>query len=181
MTSGAPARATGRRPRTRCTCGSQIVGKVRMASTAPRNHWWHVPLYVDVRGLTTRRMHSRAASPSRSTSTSSTIDSWSRRAEARSSRSRSSTGSRSPASTSSCTPTLRRLGVDVAIRETPYGVPMTTPFHDGRRACGVRPRCRRALLAHPRLDGRGLRGVRRLVLRQDEPRPPLLALASTSP
>ena len=22
----------------------QIVGKVRMASTAPRNHWWHVPL-----------------------------------------------------------------------------------------------------------------------------------------
>ena len=37
---------------------AQIVGKVRMASTAPRNHWWHVPLYVDVRGLTTRRMHS---------------------------------------------------------------------------------------------------------------------------
>src|SRR5437588_2859422 len=36
---------------------TQIVGKVRMASTAPRNHWWHVPLYVDVRGLTTRRMH----------------------------------------------------------------------------------------------------------------------------
>jgi len=36
---------------------AQIVGKVRMASTAPRNHWWHVPLYVDVRGLTTRRLH----------------------------------------------------------------------------------------------------------------------------
>ena len=35
----------------------QIVGKVRMASSAPRNHWWHVPLYVDVRGLTTRRLH----------------------------------------------------------------------------------------------------------------------------
>src|SRR6266571_2278754 len=37
----------------------QIVGKVRMVSTAPRNHWWHVPLYVDVRGLTTRRMHAQ--------------------------------------------------------------------------------------------------------------------------
>src|SRR5437588_2314400 len=36
---------------------TQIVGKVRMASTAPRNHWWHVTLYVDVRGLTTRRLH----------------------------------------------------------------------------------------------------------------------------
>ena len=36
---------------------AQIVGKVRMASAAPQNHWWHVPLYVDVRGLTTRRLH----------------------------------------------------------------------------------------------------------------------------
>ena len=36
---------------------AQIVGKVRMASSAPRNHWWHVTLYVDVRGLTTRRLH----------------------------------------------------------------------------------------------------------------------------
>ena len=38
---------------------AQIVGKVRMASSAPRNHWWHVPLYVDVRGLTTRRLHAK--------------------------------------------------------------------------------------------------------------------------
>ena len=32
---------------------AQIVGKVRLAATPPRNHWWHAPLYVDVRGLTT--------------------------------------------------------------------------------------------------------------------------------
>lgn len=31
---------------------AQIVGKVRLATTPPRNHWWHAPLYVDVRGLT---------------------------------------------------------------------------------------------------------------------------------
>src|SRR5919198_4366758 len=36
---------------------AQVVGKVKLASTTPRNHWWHVPLYLDVRGLTTRRMH----------------------------------------------------------------------------------------------------------------------------
>jgi hypothetical protein len=36
---------------------AQIVGKIRMASSAPKNHWWHVPLYVSVRGLTTRRLH----------------------------------------------------------------------------------------------------------------------------
>jgi hypothetical protein len=32
---------------------TQIVGKVRMALTPPLNHWWHVTLYVNPRGLTT--------------------------------------------------------------------------------------------------------------------------------
>jgi len=31
----------------------QIVGKIRMKYTPPVNHWWHVPLYVTSRGLTT--------------------------------------------------------------------------------------------------------------------------------
>ena len=35
---------------------AQIVGKMRLAIMPPRNHWWHVPLYVDIRGPTTRRM-----------------------------------------------------------------------------------------------------------------------------
>src|SRR5215216_2802029 len=32
---------------------AQIVGKVRLGYTPFRNHWWHVPLYVSTRGLTT--------------------------------------------------------------------------------------------------------------------------------
>jgi hypothetical protein len=32
---------------------TQIVGKIRMALTPAVNHWWHVPLYVCARGLTT--------------------------------------------------------------------------------------------------------------------------------
>jgi hypothetical protein len=32
---------------------TQIVGKIRLAHAAPVNHWWHVPLYVSCRGLTT--------------------------------------------------------------------------------------------------------------------------------
>src|SRR5439155_10293343 len=36
---------------------SQIMGKIRLATTPPRNHWWNVPLYVDVRRLPTRRLH----------------------------------------------------------------------------------------------------------------------------
>jgi hypothetical protein len=39
---------------------AQIVGKIRLAATPSRNHWWNVPLYVDVRGLTTRRLHHHA-------------------------------------------------------------------------------------------------------------------------
>lgn len=35
---------------------AQIVGKVRMALTPSRNHWWHVTLYVTERGLTTGPM-----------------------------------------------------------------------------------------------------------------------------
>ncbi|MDZ7694232.1 MAG: DUF5996 family protein [Balneolaceae bacterium] len=31
----------------------QIVGKIRMELTPPQNHWWHVPLYVNTRGLGT--------------------------------------------------------------------------------------------------------------------------------
>ena len=32
---------------------TQIVGKLRVALSPPLNHWWHVPLYVTARGLTT--------------------------------------------------------------------------------------------------------------------------------
>jgi Family of unknown function (DUF5996) len=32
---------------------TQVVGKIRMKLSPPVNHWWHVPLYVSARGLTT--------------------------------------------------------------------------------------------------------------------------------
>ena len=35
---------------------TQVVGKVRMALEPMLNHWWHVPLYVSARGLTTALM-----------------------------------------------------------------------------------------------------------------------------
>lgn len=35
---------------------TQIVGKIRLAQTPLVNHWWNVPLYVTVRGLTTSPM-----------------------------------------------------------------------------------------------------------------------------
>src|SRR5436305_8098274 len=35
---------------------TQIVGKIRLALCTPVNHWWHVPLYLTARGLTTSPM-----------------------------------------------------------------------------------------------------------------------------
>ncbi len=35
---------------------SQMVGKVRLARAPFQNHWWHVPLYLTARGLTTSAM-----------------------------------------------------------------------------------------------------------------------------
>lgn len=32
---------------------TQIAGKIRMTLSPPLNHWWHVTLYVNARGLTT--------------------------------------------------------------------------------------------------------------------------------
>jgi hypothetical protein len=36
---------------------TQVVGKIRLALTPWLNHSWHVPLYVDVRGLTTSAIY----------------------------------------------------------------------------------------------------------------------------
>ena len=36
---------------------AQVIGKVRLAATARRNHWWNVPLSVSPRGLTTGLLH----------------------------------------------------------------------------------------------------------------------------
>jgi hypothetical protein len=35
---------------------TQVVGKIRMTQMPALNHWWHVPLYVSPRGLTTTAM-----------------------------------------------------------------------------------------------------------------------------
>ncbi len=43
---------------------TQIVGKVRMVLSPYMNHWWHVPLYVTARGLTTSPIPSRGESGS---------------------------------------------------------------------------------------------------------------------
>ncbi|MFE2548101.1 DUF5996 family protein [Streptomyces sp. NPDC059355] len=42
---------------------TQIVGKIRLASSVRRNHWWNVPFHVTGRGITTRPMGGIDGSP----------------------------------------------------------------------------------------------------------------------
>ena len=107
---------------------AQIVGKIRMASSAPRNHWWHVPLYVDVRGLTTRRLHA-----ANGITFEIDFDFVDHRLVVRTSEGVVDSfpladGLTVAAFDESLHAMLTQLGVDVVIRESPFGIPITTPF-----------------------------------------------------
>ncbi|MFL5840698.1 MAG: DUF5996 family protein [Thermoleophilaceae bacterium] len=109
----------------------QVVGKIRLATTAPRNHWWNVPLYVDVRGLTTRRMHHAG------TTFQIDFDFVDHRLRVRTMDGADESftledGLAVAGFDAQVHETLRRLGIDVEIREEPFGVPMTTPFPEDR-------------------------------------------------
>jgi hypothetical protein len=106
---------------------SQIVGKIRLATTAPRNHWWNVPLYVDVHGLSTRRLHQG------DTTFEITIDFVDHALVVRTADGRMLSfglhdGLPVADFDARIHQLLHELGVDVDIREQPFGVPVTTPF-----------------------------------------------------
>ena len=105
----------------------QIVGKIRMATAAPRNHWWNVPLYVDLRGLTTRRLHHSG------TTFEITIDFIDhavivRTADGRTKAFELGSGLSVADFDARVHAILAELEIDVEIKEEPFGVPMTTPF-----------------------------------------------------
>ena len=105
----------------------QILGKVRLATTPPRNHWWNVPLYVDVRGLTTRRLRHAG------TTFDITLDFVDhavviRTADGRAVAFELHDGLDVAEFDRRLHAVLEDLGIDVVISEVPFGVPMTTPF-----------------------------------------------------
>jgi hypothetical protein len=106
----------------------QILGKVRLATTTPRNHWWNVPLYVDVRGLTTRRLQSSGG-----TSFQIDFDFVDHRLVVRTNGGAVESfalvnGLSVAAFDAHLHEILLRLGIDVTIRELPFGLRTTTPF-----------------------------------------------------
>jgi Family of unknown function (DUF5996) len=109
----------------------QIVGKIRLATTPLRNHWWNAPLYVDPRGLTTRAMRQGGLGFSIDFDF---IDHALRvrtdRGETRAIELRD--GLTVAEFHDRLMMLLHELGIDVAIRAEPFGLPMTTPFADDR-------------------------------------------------
>src|SRR5439155_21987683 len=110
---------------------AQIVGKVKLASSPPKNHWWHVPLYLDAHGLTTRLLHASGGDGFEIR-----FDFASHRLVVESAAADESfslvDGLSVAAFDEHLHAALDRLGLDVAIREQPFGVPTTTPFPDDR-------------------------------------------------
>ena len=116
----------------RATCETlqlwtQVVGKIRLAQAPMENHWWQVPLYVDQRGLTTSPI------PYGARTFQIDFDFVDHRLVVRTNRGESESFALVDELTVAAFDerlhaTLRALGLDVAIREMPYGIPTTTPF-----------------------------------------------------
>jgi hypothetical protein len=111
---------------------AQIIGKIKLGTTPLRNHWWNVALYVDIRGLTTRRMQ-RAGTTFQIDLDLLDHDLIVRTASGAEERLPLRDGLSVAEFDQRVHEMLRRLGVDVAIREEPFGTPVSTiPFPDDR-------------------------------------------------
>jgi hypothetical protein len=108
---------------------TQIVGKVRMALVPPRNHWWHVTLYVTAHGLTTGPM------PYGGLTVEIELDFVDHRVHIRTSEGRRASFAlrdRLPCARfySDVFTALRDVGVDVAILALPFDLGDSPPFPD---------------------------------------------------
>jgi hypothetical protein len=109
---------------------TQIVGKTRLALSAPQNHWWHVPLYVSPRGLNTSPI------PFGNRTFDVEFDFLAHRLAIRTSSGEGRTISLHPRSVAdfyaeymAC---LHSLGIDVKIYRKPQEFDDTTPFDEDR-------------------------------------------------
>lgn len=107
----------------------QIVGKIRLAMHPRINHWWHVPLYVTPRGLSTRTI------PFDGGNFEIEFDFTSHRLVITTNTGREEDFALYDGLTvadfySSIFANLAKLGIEPAIKPIPYEAPSTTPFPD---------------------------------------------------
>jgi hypothetical protein len=130
---------------------TQIVGKTRMALAPPENHWWHVPLYVTPRGLSTSSI------PYRHESFDVEFDLLAHKLLVRTSEGRECNIPLYPRSVadfySEYMACLRALGIDVKIQLTPVEFDDTTPFDQNRH--------------HASYDSKHVESFRRILIHTD--------------
>ena len=107
----------------------QIVGKIRLRTHPRVNHWWHVPLYVSPRGLTTRTI------PYASDNFEIEFDFKDHELKMRTSDGRVEDFALYDGLTvadfyASVFANLAKLGIKPEIKAIPYETPSTTPFAD---------------------------------------------------
>ncbi|MGH9947397.1 MAG: DUF5996 family protein [Pyrinomonadaceae bacterium] len=107
----------------------QIVGKIRLTTHPRINHWWHVPLYVSPRGLTTRTI------PVSGGNFEIEFDLHEHRLEMRTSDGRTEDFALFDGLTvadfyASVFANLAKLGITPEIKAVPYEAPSKTPFAD---------------------------------------------------
>ena len=106
---------------------AQIVGKIRLALHPRLNHWWHVPLYVSPRGLTTRTI------PYRGGNFEIELDFRDHAVKISTNKGEVEDFALYDGLTvadfySSLFSNLAKLGIEPKIRGVPYEAPSTTPF-----------------------------------------------------
>jgi len=107
----------------------QIVGKIRLAMHPRLNHWWHVPLYVSPRGLTTRTI------PFAGGNFEIEFDFCEHALKIKTSNGRYEDFALYDGLTvadfhNSLFANLAKLGIEPTIKPIPYEAPSTTPFAD---------------------------------------------------
>ncbi|MFG1811668.1 DUF5996 family protein [Streptomyces sp. NPDC049040] len=116
---------------------TQIVGKIRMAQAPMLNHWWQVPLYVSVRGLTT------SAVPYDGGIFEIEFDFGDHQLHIRSSDGRERRVALEPKSVADfyqeTLAALESLGIDVALWPTPVEVEPVTPFPEDTAHASYQP------------------------------------------
>lgn len=112
----------------------QIVGKIRLKTHPPLNHWWHVPFYVSPRGLTTGPI------PYEGSTFEIEFDFHDHELKMRTSDGRVEDfalfdGLCVADFYESVTANLAKLGIRPEIWAVPYEAPSTTPFAEDREHC----------------------------------------------
>jgi hypothetical protein len=115
----------------------QIVGKIRMALTPMRNHWWHVTLYVTPRGLSTSTI------PYGDRAFDIEFDFCDHQLHVRSSDGTAGSVALEPKSVAAfhaeVFETLARLGIQAPIRAVPNEVELAIPFAEDHQHASYEP------------------------------------------